>query len=113
MRNKELKQKIKELKTTPVSILWVQDTMEKIKTYERWLTTNDITVVFSEIISTYFNKLPIIEITNKPLDHHYIQCAYDMDGYSIEWRNEQKLHVLGLSRKEFQYIKDKFETKYI
>lgn len=113
MRNKELKQEIEELKTTPVSIIWLSDTIDRIKKYERWLEADDITVTFSEIISTYFTEKPIITITNEPLDYPTKQCAYDMDGYRIEWRNEQKLHVIGLSKKEFQYIKDKFEMKYI
>ena len=113
MRNKELKQTIQELKTTPVSILWREDTIKRIKRYERWLKADDITIVFSDIINTYFNRRPIIAITNQPLDHSYIQCAYDMDGYRIEWRNEQKLHIIGTTKKEFKYLKNKYETKCI
>jgi hypothetical protein len=112
MRNKELKQTIKELKTTPVSMLWGSE-IKRLKQYERWLKADDITVVFSDIINTYFNKKPIIEITNQPLDYSYIQCAYDRDGYRIEWRNEQKLHIIGTTKKEFKYLKNKFELKDI
>lgn len=110
MRNKELKQTIQELKTTPMSMFLMED---KITKFEHWLKANDITIVFSEIITMLFNTKPIIEITNKPLDYSYIQCAYDMDGYRIEWRNEQKLHIIGTTKKEFKYLKNKFETKGI
>lgn len=113
MRNKELKQTIQELKTTPVSILWYEDTIKRIKQYEHWLEANDITVVFSDIINTYFNRKPIIEITNKPLNYSCIQCVYDMDGYRIEWRNEQKLHIIGTTRRELKYLQNKFKTKNI
>lgn len=105
MRNHELKQRIKESKES-LSI----DTLAK---YKRYLKINDITIIFSEIIDRIRKDQIIIEITNKPLNYSYIQCAYDLDGYRIEWRNPQKLHLIGLSHKEFKYLKDKYECKNI
>lgn len=108
MRNHELKQRIKELKES-CNILSI-DTLAK---YKRYLKINDITIIFSEIIDRISKDQIIIEITNKPLNHSYIQCAYDLDGYRIEWRNPQKLHLIGLSHKEFKHLKDKYECKDI
>ena len=113
MRNKELKREIEKLKTEPVSIIFLEDTIKRIEKYERWLKADDITIIFSEIINEHFNKKPIIEITNKPLNYSCIQCAYGMDGYRIEWRNKQKLHIIGTTEKEFKYLKNKFELSNI
>lgn len=129
MRNKELKAKIQDYEnnikeienkynhTGEISLgnlTAYQDLIESIKKLKRYLEIDDITTIFSEIIKEYI--LPdniIIEITNKPINHSSYQSMYGLDNYLIQYRNESKLHILGLSRKEFKYIKDKFEEKYI
>lgn len=129
MRNKELKAKIQEYEndikeieneyytTKKISLSKImahQSITEEIKELKRYLEIDDITVIFSEILKEYI--IPdnmIIEITNKPIQASSYCSLYGFDKYIIQYRNESKLHILGLSRKEFKYIKDKFETKYI
>lgn len=129
MRNKELKMKIQEYEndikeienkyynTGKVSfgdIIAHQSITEKIKDLKRYLETDDITIIFSEIIKEYISPNNIIiEITNKPINYSNYMSLYGFDNYIIQYRNESKLHILGLSRKEFKYIKNRFEEKYI
>lgn len=114
MRNKELKAEIKRKKETPYTWIFEPKRKDDIARLERWLKSNSIRDIFSELITTYIDRPDrIITITDEPIDATYIQVMYDYDGYRIEYRCEQKLHLIGLSKKDFEYLKNKFEVKGI